>query len=120
MTKRTCGECQNLRLSGSGHFVCDHPRSSKLFRATGDSACAYFEQLESPKVEPESKLDQETIECWRINYGLDKRSPAEAARWWHDNFEGRAPAVCVAALGLALKEIARLQKESARHTTLPA
>lgn len=41
---------------------------------------------------------------WRANYGLDKRSPEDAARWWDDEC-GMAPAGAVAALGLALREL---------------
>lgn len=47
--------------------------------------------------------------CWRINYGLDKRTPADAARWWAAQWEGKAPAGAVAALGHALHEIDRLR-----------
>ena len=49
------------------------------------------------------------IDCWRINYGLDTRSPADAARYWSDTCAGMAPAGAVAALGLALAEIERLR-----------
>jgi hypothetical protein len=52
----------------------------------------------------EEPIDQATIDCWRSNYGLDKRSPAEAARWWADNMQGKAPAGAVAALGILLNE----------------
>ncbi len=51
------------------------------------------------------------IQQWRINYGLDKRTPADAMRWWSDNLRGMAPAGAVCALGLALLEIERLQQE---------
>ena len=53
-------------------------------------------------------IDHDTIKCWRINYGLDKRTPEEAMRWWNANCDGMAPAGAVAALGLALDEIERL------------
>ena len=56
-------------------------------------------------------LDDETIRCWKVNYGLDKRTPEEAMRWWFKGMDGCAPAGAVAALGLALEEIERLKKE---------
>ncbi len=55
------------------------------------------------------KLDDETINCWKINYGLDKRTPEEAMRWWFNACNSMAPAGAVAALGLALEEIERLK-----------
>jgi hypothetical protein len=54
-------------------------------------------------------VDQATIDCWRANYGLDKRTPADAAKWWSDNMRGLAPAGCVAALGVALDELEALR-----------
>ena len=56
-------------------------------------------------------IDDGTIRTWRINYGLDKRTPAQAAQWWYDNFDGKAPAGAVAALGVALDELDALRKE---------
>lgn len=50
-------------------------------------------------------IDTELIQCWKINYGLDKRTPEEAARWWSENLNGMAPAGAVAALGFCIKEI---------------
>lgn len=58
-------------------------------------------------------VDQATIDCWRVNYGLDKRTPAEAAKWWGDNLRGLAPSGCVAALGVALEELDALRTENA-------
>ena len=58
-------------------------------------------------------IDQATIDCWRINYGLDKRTPAEAAQWWHDSMRGFAPSGAVAALGVALDELESLRKDAA-------
>ena len=55
-------------------------------------------------------ITDDMIECWKVNYGLDKRTPQDAARWWHDSFNGLAPAGAVAALGLCLLEIERLKK----------
>ena len=55
-------------------------------------------------------VDQATIDGWRINYGLDKRTPAEAAQWWSDRLGGMAPAGAVAALGVALDELAEWHK----------
>jgi hypothetical protein len=59
-------------------------------------------------------VSQEVIACWRKNYGLDKRTPAEAARWWHDNLDRKAPAGCVAALGIALDDMDMLRAEIER------
>jgi hypothetical protein len=59
-------------------------------------------------------IDAETIRVWRINYGLDTRTPAEAMRWW-DTQVGHAPPGAVAALGICLDEIERLR---ARHVAL--
>jgi hypothetical protein len=56
-------------------------------------------------------IDAKTIDCWRVNYGLDKRSPEDAHRWWNENFSGLAPSGAVAALGLCLIEIERLRAE---------
>ena len=58
-------------------------------------------------------VDQATIDCWRTNYGLDKRTPSEAAAWWHDNCGGLAPSGSVAALGVALYEIERQSTNAA-------
>lgn len=49
------------------------------------------------------KITPEFIETWRINYGLDKRSPEDAARWWSDKYDGLAPAGAVAAFGYLLE-----------------
>lgn len=54
-------------------------------------------------------IDAKMLSDWRINYGLDTRTPAEAMRWWHDNMDGKAPAGAVAALGLCIDEIERLR-----------
>jgi hypothetical protein len=54
-------------------------------------------------------VDQATIDCWRVNYGLDKRTPAQAAKWWSDTMRGLAPSGCVAALGVALDELEALR-----------
>jgi hypothetical protein len=62
---------------------------------------------ETHDIEP---IQQSTIECWRINYGLDTRTPAEAANWWHASMQGCAPSGCVAALGVALDELERLRQ----------
>jgi hypothetical protein len=58
-----------------------------------------------------TNITQDMIDCWRINYGLDKRTPEEAMRYWHANLDGLAPAGAVAALGLALDEIDRLRQK---------
>ena len=60
-------------------------------------------------------VDQATIDCWRINYGLDKRTPAQAAQWWGDNLRGLAPSGAVAALGVALDEIDALRDDAGRY-----
>lgn len=54
-------------------------------------------------------IDDETINCWRINYGLDARTPEEAFRWWHEHMNGMAPAGAVAALGICLQEIFKIK-----------
>jgi FtsZ-binding cell division protein ZapB len=59
-------------------------------------------------------IDPETIRCWRINYGLDKRTPEDAGRWWAMSDRGMAPAGAVAALGLALNEIESLRETNNR------
>ena len=56
------------------------------------------------------------VECWRINYGLNERSPSDAMRWWTDNNGGMAPAGAVAALGLLLQEREELAAEVERVT----
>ena len=58
-------------------------------------------------------ITQETVDCWRANYGLDARSPADAARYWSDTCAGMAPAGAVAALGLLLQERDALRKDAA-------
>jgi hypothetical protein len=63
-------------------------------------------------------IDQATIDCWRIKYGLDKRTPADAAKWWHENMRGFAPSGCVAALGVALDELAALRQDAERYRWL--
>ena len=63
-------------------------------------------------------VDQDTIDCWRANYGLDKRTPAEAAKWWSDSMRGLAPSGCVAALGVALDELDALRKAAERYRWL--
>jgi hypothetical protein len=65
-------------------------------------------------------IDQKMIDCWRISYGLDTRSPADAAKWWGDMVCGLVPAGCVAALGLALNELEGLRKEAERQSTVIA
>lgn len=68
---------------------------------------ALAQQVPEPQGDPHDRepIYQATIDCWRINYGLDKRTPAEAAKWWQDSFHGHAPSGCVAALGVALDEL---------------
>lgn len=56
-----------------------------------------------------NQIDAKMLSDWRINYGLDTRTPAEAMRWWHDHMDGKAPAGAVAALGLCIDEIERLR-----------
>lgn len=57
-----------------------------------------------------TEVTPDMIECWKVNYGLDKRSPAEAAQMWQASFMRGAPAGAVAALGLCIQEIERLRK----------
>ncbi len=56
-----------------------------------------------------NEVTPEMIECWKINYGLDKRTPEQAALWWQEESHGMAPAGAVAALGLCILEIERLR-----------
>lgn len=63
-------------------------------------------------------IDQATIDCWRANYGLDKRTPAQAARYWSEACAGMAPAGAVAALGVALDELAADRKDAERYRWL--
>jgi hypothetical protein len=56
------------------------------------------------------RVTDEMIVCWEIGYGLGKRTPEEAFRWWNDNNHGMAPAGAVAALGLCLAEIKALRE----------
>ena len=62
-------------------------------------------------------ITDDMIECWKVNYGLDKRTPEEAMRWWHDGNGGMAPAGAVAALGLCLLEIERLRTAMRESST---
>lgn len=57
------------------------------------------------------RITEDMIACWRVNYGLDKMTPADAMRWWEKSFNGSAPAGAVAALGLCLAEIDALRAE---------
>jgi len=61
-------------------------------------------------------VDQATIDCWRVNYGLDKRTPAEAAKWWSNTMYAAAPSGCVAALGIALDELEAMRKASTHQS----
>lgn len=56
-------------------------------------------------------ITDDMISCWRVNYGLDTRSPEDAMRMWNDQFNGMAPAGAVAALGLALQHIDQLRAD---------
>ena len=49
-------------------------------------------------------VTQEMVDCWRVNYGLDKRTPEDAMRYWAETVYGCSPAGAVAALGLVLEE----------------
>ena len=60
-------------------------------------------------------ITQDMIDCWRINYGLDKRTPAEAAQWWHEHCGGYAPSGAVAALGTVLDGLDTLRDEIERQ-----
>jgi len=64
------------------------------------------------------QIDDKMLSDWRINYGLDTRTPAEAMRWWHDNMDGKAPAGAVAALGLCIDELDRLRADAERYRWL--
>ena len=58
-------------------------------------------------------ISSEMIKTWKINYGLDKRTPEEAGRWWNEHMAGVAPYGAVTALGLCLEEIDSLKAENA-------
>lgn len=64
------------------------------------------------------QIDDKMLSDWRINYGLDTRTPAEAMRWWYDRMDGKAPAGAVAALGLCIDELERLQADAERYRWL--
>ena len=67
-----------------------------------------------------STITQDMIDCWRINYVLDKRSPEDAMRWWAMHHDGKAPAGAVAALGLVLNELDALRKQCRNLEAHPA
>lgn len=50
----------------------------------------------------------ELVACWRVNYGLDKRSPQDAWRWWNNNGQP-VTAGAVAALGLCLERLEQME-----------
>lgn len=54
--------------------------------------------------DPADHITEDMVACWRVNYGLDTMTPAEAMRWWESSCDGSAPAGAVAALGLCLAE----------------
>lgn len=54
-------------------------------------------------------ISDDMIACWKGHYGLDQRSPRDAARSWADRYAGMAPAGAVEALGLCFQEIERLR-----------
>ena len=56
-------------------------------------------------------ITAEMVHNWRINYGLDVRSPRQAAAWWSEQYQGFAPAGAVAALGLCLEKITTATRE---------
>ena len=62
------------------------------------------------------EVTPEIIDCWRINYGLDK-TPHELCAFWND----RVPSGAVMALKVACDEIIRLQslrKDAERYRWL--
>jgi hypothetical protein len=58
-------------------------------------------------------IGDETINRWRANYGLVERNPIQAAQFWKMTNGGMAPAGAVAALGICLDELAKMQAELA-------
>lgn len=56
-------------------------------------------------------IDADTIATWRINYGLEGRTPAEAAKYWQDGIYGAAPSGAVAVLGTCINEFERLRSD---------
>jgi hypothetical protein len=53
-----------------------------------------------------SKEWHHAVKC---TYSLDRRSPEDAAHWWHVHQNGAVPANAVLNLGLAMLEIERLR-----------
>lgn len=54
--------------------------------------------------DPTDQITDDMVACWRVSYGLDTMTPADAMRWWESSCNGSAPAGAVAALGLCLAE----------------
>ena len=59
------------------------------------------------------EVTHEIIDCWRINYGLDK-TPHELHEFWND----RVPSGAVMALKVACDEIESLRKDAERYRWL--
>ena len=71
------------------------------------------EQSDTPRI------TAQTIEHWRVNYGLDQLTPQQAAGYWKTRCAGMAPAGAVAALGLCLQEIAEVSGAGTASAGLP-
>ena len=56
------------------------------------------------------EVTPEIIDCWRINYGLDK-TPHELCAFWND----RVPSGAVMALKAACAEIESMRKDAERY-----
>lgn len=64
------------------------------------------------------KITQDMVDCWSTNYGLDTRSPEEAARFWDESIYGMAPAGAVAALGMLIQERQAMRNDAERYRYL--
>lgn len=56
----------------------------------------------------------ETISCWKINYGLADKTPQQAAEWWRHAAGGSdiaAPVGAILALAAAIEQIEKLRAE---------
>ncbi|MGD9882304.1 MAG: hypothetical protein AB7F22_30165 [Reyranella sp.] len=52
---------------------------------------------------------RDTLDCWRINYGLDKGDPVTAAKWWRER--GGPPDGAILALAAAIDIIEQQRRE---------
>lgn len=64
----TCGGCESLSLSGSGHFACNDPRISKLLVSKDTPACRYFSPPQLKRA-----MDWEGMIFCLISHGIADR-----------------------------------------------